>query len=71
MKINYRTAYDATNRICGYVIARDKGNYFVITERQYNRALSNRTIGGVAGIIFDTDDDKPVRVVDKYGIYIS
>lgn len=68
MKINYRTAYDTTNQICGYVIASDKGDYYVITERQYNRALSNRTIGGIAGVIFDAD--KPVRVVDKHGMYV-
>lgn len=68
MKINYRTAYDTTNEICGYVIACDKGNHYAITERQYNRALDNRTIGGIAGVIFDAD--KPVRVVDKHGMYI-
>lgn len=61
-KITYKTAYDNTNRICGYVFAYDKGDYYTINKRQYNRALKNRTIGGLAGIIFNAD--KPVYVED-------
>ena len=60
VKINYRTQYDTTNQICGYVMAEDKGEYYLVSRRAYNRALKNRTIGGVAGIIFE--GDKPVIV---------
>ena len=64
-KINYTTAYDTTNTVCGYVRAEEHADYYTITKSQYNRALKNRTIGGDAGIIFDAD--KPVYVVDEYG----
>lgn len=64
-KINYTTAYDTTNAVCGYVQAEEHDNYYTITRGQYNRALKNRTIGGIAGIVFDAD--KPVHVVDEYG----
>lgn len=52
VKINYRTQYDTTNQICGYVMAEDKGKYYLVSRRAYNRAL--------AGIIFE--GDKPVIV---------
>lgn len=59
-KINYRTAYDTTNMICGYVLAEEHKDYYTITRQQYNRALKNRTVGGDAGLIFDSE--KPVLV---------
>lgn len=59
-RIYYKTAYDNTNTICGYVNAEERENYYVITKQQYNRALKNRTVGGTAGLIFDSD--KPVLV---------
>lgn len=64
-KINYTTAYDTNNTICGHVLAEERDDCYTITKSQYNRALKNRTIGGVAGIVFDAD--KPVYVVDEYG----
>lgn len=64
-KISYSTHYDTTNKICGYVFAQEHKNHYTITERQYNRALKNRTIGGIAGLNFYAD--KPVYVVDSYG----
>ena len=60
-KIEYSTCYDGTNRICGYVLANDYGTHYEITQKQYDRALRNRTIGGDAGLNFHAD--KIVRVV--------
>ena len=56
VKINYRTQYDTTNQICGYVMAEDRGDYYLVSHRAYNRAFAKRTIG----IIFECD--KPVIV---------
>ena len=60
-KIDYRTAHDSFNRICGYVYAEEHKDYYTITKQQYNRALKNRVIGGDAGLIFESD--KPVLVI--------
>lgn len=60
-KIYYRTAYDTTERICGYVIAEDRGDCYTITKQQYNRALKNRTVGGAVGLIFESE--KPVFII--------
>lgn len=60
-KIFYTTAYDTNNTICGYVIPQaETRDYYIISKAQYKRALKNRTIGGEAGIIFDSE--KPVYV---------
>lgn len=64
-RIYYRTAYDTTNRICGYVIPfTETENYYLITRSQYNRALKNRTIGGDAGIIFESDKRVMIDDID-------
>lgn len=62
-KISYSTHYDTTDKICGYVFAQEHNGYYTITQQQYNRALKNRTIGGIAGLNFHAD--KPVYVVDN------
>ena len=62
-KIEYSTHYDDTNRICGYVMAKEEKDHYTINERQYKMCLKNRTVGGDAGIKFHSD--KPVYVVDK------
>ncbi len=70
-KIYYSTWYDDTDKICGYVWAIDRGNYFTINQSQYNRALKKRTIGGTAGIKWHTEkykvgnEIKEVYIVDK------
>lgn len=61
-KINYKTAYDSFNRICGYVYAKEHEKYYTINKQQYKRALKNRVIGGKAGLIFESD--KPVFIKD-------
>ena len=60
-KIYYRTAYDATEKICGYVLAEDRDDCHTITKQQYNRALKKRNVGGAAGLIFESE--KPVFVI--------
>ena len=60
-KIYYKTAYDTSGRICGYVQAGDYIDFYIITKRQYDRALKNRTIGGDANVIFETE--KPVYIL--------
>lgn len=68
IKIEYKTAYDSFNRICGYVMAqevltgRNKGD-LLITENQYKQCLKKRSISGIAGVIFMTD--KPVWIAYK------
>lgn len=62
-RISYKTAYDGTETICGYVVAEDKGDYYTISHRAYKNALKKRTIGGDAGIIFLAD--KPVYAIGK------
>lgn len=62
-RINFKTAYDSTDRICGYVVAEDKGEYYTISHRAYRNVLKKRTVGGDAGIIFLAD--KPVYTVDN------
>ena len=54
-RIYYVTAYDQNKSVCGYVMAKVRGEVAMITKRQYNNALKNRTIGGDAGLIFLTD----------------
>lgn len=61
-KIEYSTAYDQTNTVCGYVMAIDCGDYYKINSKQWARCLDNRTIGGIAGIVFH--EEKPVYVMD-------
>ena len=60
-KIYYRTAYDTTEKICGYVQAGDYIDFYLITKRQYDRALKKRTIGGIASLIFECE--KPVYIL--------
>ena len=57
IKVEYSTAYDNYDNICGYVLAYDDGNHLIINRRQYARALSKRTIGGNVAIIWHTDRD--------------
>ena len=64
--IAYHTAYADPPYVIGYVIAKDAGACYIISERAYKNALKRRTIGGDAGIIFRAD--KPVRIRDRYGI---
>lgn len=59
-RIYYKTAYDTTGKICGYVNAEGHKDCYVISKQQYDRALKNRTIGGTAGLIFEAT--KPVYV---------
>ena len=63
-KIYYKTAYDTTERICGYVLAEDHNDCYTITKQQYNRALKNRTVGGDAGLIFESEKPVFVRGID-------
>ena len=57
-RIYYTTAYDTMEKICGYVIPKEKTNKgYRITAEQYRRVLKNLTIGGAAGPIFQADDD--------------
>lgn len=69
VRINYSTAYDTTNKICGYVIAEDCGNYYTISKKQYDRALKKRTIGGIAGIIFHCDKEVFLTTADGQIIF--
>lgn len=64
-KIYFKTYYDTTDQICGYVMAEDKGDYYTISEKQYKNALKKRTVGGNAGINFLTD--KEICIVTKDG----
>lgn len=54
-RIYFKTCYDTTNVICGYVIAEEKSDYYTITKQQYKKALRKRTVGGDAGISFLAD----------------
>ena len=65
-RIYYRTAYDTFNRICGYVNAEERENYYLITKRQYNRCLKNRCIGGTAGVIFESEKPVFVKGIDIF-----
>lgn len=40
-KIYYSTYYDTTNKICGYVLATEKEDCYLINENQYKNALKN------------------------------
>lgn len=52
-RIYYKTAYDTTGTICGYIIPEwETEDAFSVSKRQYARCLKNRTVGGDAGIIF-------------------
>lgn len=57
-KIEYYTPYTEGN-INGYVMAEEHDEYYSINRRQYNRAIKNLTIGGVAPQFVS---DKPIRV---------
>lgn len=57
-KINYTTPY-ADETINGFVNAEETAHAYIITKAQYNRAIKNLTIGGVAPKF---DADKPVLV---------
>lgn len=59
-RIYYKTAYDTTAKICGYVNAEEHEDCYVISKQQYDRAFKKRTMGGIAGLIFESD--KPVYV---------
>lgn len=59
-KINYKTAYDENDTICGYVMAEEYKDGYIISNRQLDRAFKKRTIGGIANVIFLTDS--PVYV---------
>ena len=63
-KIYYKTAYDTTERICGYVYAEDHNDCYTITKQQYNRALKNSTVGGYVGLIFECEKPVFVRGID-------
>lgn len=59
IKVFYKGSYDDGN--CEhYVLAESRGNYLLISYRQWKNCLKNRKIGGDAGILFDTE--KPVFV---------
>ena len=62
-RIYFKTAYDTSNTVSGYVMAEDKGEYYTISHRAYKNALKKRTIGGDAGIIFLAE--KPVYAIGK------
>lgn len=64
-RISYYTAYDNPESIIGYVLAKDAGSHYTISERAYKNALKRRTIGGDASVIFRAD--KPVMICDRYG----
>lgn len=64
-RIYYQTAFDTTNRICGYVVAEDKGKYYTISHRAYKNAMKKRTIVSSDRLLFLTDDFKPVLVHGK------
>ena len=64
-RISYKTAYDSTEMICGYVLAEDRGSYYEISHRAFKNAFKRRTVGGDAGIIFLAD--KPVYAFGKDG----
>lgn len=63
-RIYFSTWYDDTDTICGYVYATDYGWYYKINQKQYNRALKKRTIGGTAGIKWHTDKIVDVDIVN-------
>lgn len=62
-KIKYTTTY-ADDTVNGYVMAERRDNccapYYAITKAQYNRAVKNLTIGGVAPCFLA---DLPVLVI--------
>jgi hypothetical protein len=68
-KIYYSTYYDTTNKICGYVLAKEKEDCYSINENQYKNALKKRSVVGNAEIKFHTFfsnvANKPVRVMSK------
>lgn len=67
-RLYYKTAYDTDNTRCGYIIPNHETEYFVyITRRQYNSALKRRTVGGDAGLIFETD--KQIVITDDFGTF--
>lgn len=50
-KIAFTTCYDTSKKVCGYIIPqRETDLGYEVNTRQYRRALSKRTIGGIAGI---------------------
>lgn len=70
IRVYYHTEYDSLERVCGYVMARDRGNNWIeITTKQYKRCLNNRTIGGTAGIVFHTDLN--IALIDRHGYCID
>ena len=42
VKINYHTQYDNTNQICGYVVSENKGKYYLVSRKAYNRELKEQ-----------------------------
>lgn len=60
IKVFYKGMYDDGD--CRhYVLAKNRGDYLVISYRQWKNCLKNRKIGGDAEIFFDTE--KPVFVL--------
>ena len=67
-RIYFSTCYDSDDSICGYVIPKEESDdYYVISTKQYLRALKKRTIGGDAGIKFHADKPVYVQGVDFQG----
>ena len=58
-KINYSTYYAKNDDINGYVMAEDKGDYYVITKEAYKRACKKLTIGNTEP---NFRSEKPVYV---------
>ena len=42
VKINYHAQYDNTNQICGYVVSENKGKYYLVSRKAYNRELKEQ-----------------------------
>lgn len=64
-RIYYKTAYDTTGTICGYIIPEwETDDAFFVSKRQYARCLKNRTIGGDAGVIFLTHKTPRIEGMD-------
>lgn len=66
VKIEYSTPYADYNKINGYIMANDCGDYYEINKNQLKRAYNNLTTGGDIAPCYHTD--KPIFV--KYIIKI-
>lgn len=67
IKVFYKGVYDDGD--CEhYIYAENRGDYLLISFRQWQNCLKNRKIGGVAGVYFDTKIPVYVEKKNQSGI---